>query len=235
MERRFWIEGFGRLKNAFMLEALTALLGIITSVISLLYTGNLQIEELSPEHLGYFIIIAILGLILALTAIISWIFKILGWGSICKTNFKKFYCYTRLAIIILPIIGISMTMIAGFIIGLQLTVSGHQASPEEIAESVPATVKVIAVLGSIIASTGFVIEAISLFDISIIYSEPMLKIGSIIYITSLAASIFQQVLALPINVANAIGIIAAILIFLSLNKLKQKLMKEHEVITSEVV
>ncbi len=181
MEKERLLNGFKRIRQGFLLLIPSSVIGLIVAPL----TSPRDFLELGPGVIAYLIFIGILGMVSAILVIASWILRIVGWGNICGAGIKRFYCYTRLLLIVLPIVGVAISIIGGIIYGIQVFTSGLEYVGQTL---FPPTLLAVIIAGSLIITAGFLVEGVSLLDISYIYGRGMLRIASILYLLSLVVS-----------------------------------------------
>ncbi|OYT31565.1 MAG: hypothetical protein B6U94_02705 [Thermofilum sp. ex4484_79] len=206
---RLLYEGVSKLK-------LSASLGVILSVLSIT-VSFIGINSLNPIYLAF---TAIFGFMILILELIAWALKIIGWGRICSTRIKKFYCWTRLALIIFPIIGMLASFVGFLVIFLRQPLSmgvGNIAKREKSFET-------IGIIGGLIFSLGYLFEAVGLYDFSLIYRNSILRVGSILYIISIAVSPISSLIeatTVKSLLNNSLHFISSFLVFLGLAKIQK--------------
>ena len=219
MEARSLYHGLGKLRNSFICQAMASVISIAFYVAIRGSPPPIQetgLPALSPEVLTYLALLAILGLGLLLLLVISWIYKVLGWGDICKAGLKRFYCYTKLGVLFLPILGIMFMLVTSLVAGLRAL-----SSPTE-----PVGLSAwswVSNLGLALISSGLVFDGVSLLDFYHREREAPLGIGCPLYLTYLLltplASRLPPLASLGLNVSELTG---AVMIVVGLSRVRNK-------------
>lgn len=173
MSRQLY-QGMQRIKSSEFWRIISSSLSIILSV-SLVSSNMFSIAKI--------IILSILGILNSILGIAILILKISGWGTLCKV--KKFYCWTRSALLIFPIISIIIA-----VIGVSSMFIFNTSYLTKDILWLRKSMSSILLITTILFVIGYIFEAVSLFDISNIYRNVLLKIGSLIYLGSLVISPF---------------------------------------------
>lgn len=220
MDRGRTYEGAIRLRNAFMLGLTSSLTSLILMVVN---PGGEILASLSSRGIAVLLTIVILGMATFILAIASWIYRVLGWGSLCKASIKRFYCYTRIAIIVLPAAGTLLTIVGSVALSFQVMAGGPQA--ESAIESLPKGLMLAIHVGAVVFVTGFIMEGLSLLDMSLIYGRRILTAGSILYllaqVLSIAGNSFQRV---PGTLTRIVDLVAYTILAMSLAGLGKSLL-----------
>lgn len=198
--------GLTRLRNASILRAVSAALALAISPLVSAWLPH-DAGAPAPADLGQpatltlaftLLILLFLGLlILFLVMVASWILRVLGWGNICRTKLRTFYCVTRIIVLAAPIIGF-LVIIAGFVDAIIriLASGGFVEQPvETILEIIP-TFSLYMLAGHLITSAADFFEAVATLDLSLLYHVGLLKAASIIYLFSLCVRVIAQVASL---------------------------------------
>jgi len=196
------------LKRGFLILSISSLMGLILSLTTRNTFTAETLKLTSPNILLTMITLIVIGLVLFILGLVSWILRIIGWGDLCNVKIKKFYCYTRLALIIFPIIGITISMIGGILIAFESMSAAQQGVIPQVKPSFSAIVT----LGSLLFLVGFILEGVSLYDFSLVKQDEVLKYASILYILSILSSAITTILTAIIGHVNyVIGVFNNIL------------------------
>jgi len=129
------------------------------------------------------LLVSILGIFSMILSLTIWVFKILGWGYLCKLKIKNFYCWTRLAILIFPILGLLAMIIVFITVFLNNPSYIYQLNFDSNKE-----LRLILFFTAIFFSVGYIFESVAIYDLSIVYKNKTLKYGSIMYLLAVIIS-----------------------------------------------
>ncbi|OYT61983.1 MAG: hypothetical protein B6U69_02570 [Thermofilum sp. ex4484_15] len=209
-------KGITKIRKAFLMQMFSYLISLITllSLANLRLTPPANLEDITSK-LPYIAAIGLALLTLFIVALISWIYKIMGWGDLCKSSLgRKFYCIVRICIIALPIISFALAIIIGVEATFKALIQGTVTQMVY-----PGFTSLV---NTIFYST-FIIEGIALLDLYLKYGPAYLGMGSILYLIFTIIGVFLQGFRLHATlIANSIGCISALLIFLGLTTLRSK-------------
>ncbi len=215
------------LEYGYATLALANVLALISSTMTP-GAGPTAPETVAPSELFRLLGLAVVGfLVLALT-ILSWVLRIMGWDAVYRATGKRLYRWTRIVIIILPIIGV-IVMVVFIIVGVLEVMA---AGTEEAAAVGPWIYGVLA--GTALIALSYVFEGFSLLDMSYSYGSKLLRAGGILLIVaqfasivsgSLSAVMFSEVLRSGLhtwlNAANnCLQLGSSILVFLGVREVK---------------
>jgi len=194
------VKGLGRLRNAAILSFATSLLSLPSLG---LFGGPESLAEDPFALLAALIWILVFGLAILALGVAAWVFKVLGWWSMCRSGMRRFYCATRLAVLLGPVIGVALLIVGGAALFLEALRSrapvGGEPSPLP-EESMLAYV----LPGLLVMAVANVVEGVSALDVGLISEVKALALGAAIY---LVASLLQpvQLLASAFNSAALLG------------------------------
>ncbi|MEM4548150.1 MAG: hypothetical protein QXP94_05515 [Thermofilaceae archaeon] len=188
--------GLARLRNASLIRAAYAALSLALQPLAsawLVWDGS----AITPESLAQLIAFAglaiIIGFLIAVLAVASWILRVLAWGSVCKAKLKTFYCVTRMIVLAAPIIGL-LVIIGGAVDAvLRTMISGGLIEPAM--SALPETLFLYILTGVLIMATADFFEAVATLDLSLLYKVGILKVASILYLATTGVGVVAQATA----------------------------------------
>lgn len=214
-------EGFENLRRGFLLLSVASAINLVLVLLSL----SIHIEEARatavPRSLALWGLVAgLLAIALFILGVLSWVFRIIGWGKLCKGVGKKFYCHVRTILVLLPILGavvaaatIALLVVEVLSLGPAVGVLGLERAKGLI---------VYFVLGAVLVTVSFVIEGVALLDLSYVLGSALLGKASMLYVAahilSALGSLVGTLRLAPI-VKSAFGALAPTLALLSASML----------------
>lgn len=181
------VKGLGRLR-------ISALLSLVTSLLALPLSGLFGRPESTTENpLTLFVAlmwVLVFGLAILALGITSWVFKVLGWWSMCRSGMRKFYCATRYAVLLGPIVGVALLLVGGVALLLEMLGSGALVdgglSGEPVGSALPYILP-----GLIVMVVANVIEGVSALDVGLLTEVKVLTLGAAIYLVASLLQPFQ--------------------------------------------
>lgn len=178
--------GVKRLQYAFISD----IAGVVLALILMAFSGALtQAPENLGAVLGVLAVVGVLGLLALILAIVSWIFRVLGWSAICRTGLKKFYCITKWAVLLLPIIAVIL-----FLVGMVYAFQKILATPQFGAPTLEGLgpLIIVAAAAILLTTVASLIEGVALLDLGMIGVNLVLKAGSILYLIATVGGVIWQ-------------------------------------------
>lgn len=193
-------KGLARLRTAAALSVVASLFGLLSQAVGISLSGSAELGELFSA-VAMLMVVGVLVLILGLA---TWVLKVMGWGSLCKARLRRFYCLTRLIVLGAPIVGVIL-IIAG-VLTTFFDVFSNVATGLEISlleERIIASMSGYIVAGAVIMAAGNVFEGVASLDLGFSTKENVLIIGSLLYLASVTVSVLSQV-------SQALGVVSPI-------------------------
>ena len=180
----------------------SAILSLAMSLISLSPTafplvGGL--ESLAEDPLKLFaalVWVLALGLVLLALAIAAWTLKVLGWWSMCRSGMRRFYCVTRYAVLLGPVIGVALLLAGVVALALEALRSGVLAV-EELGEAPERDALAYMLPGLLAMAVANVIEGVSILDVGLQVGVRALAAGAIAHLLAALLLLFQLFTAVP--------------------------------------
>lgn len=173
------------MRNAAALRALLAALSLALQPIAGSFqpwaSGNFTPEAL-VSMLPLLGILIVVGLLVIVVALASWVLRVLGWGSLCRSKQGRFYCITRIVVLAAPIIG-TLIMIAGaVVVALQLALapSFGRLLPGGLPEGALSVI----LIGSVVTASADIFEAVATLDLGQLFNVRLLTIASLVFLAS---------------------------------------------------
>jgi len=133
----------------------------------------------------------LLALTLFILGILSWVFRIIGWGKLCRGVGKRFYCYVRIILVLLPILGTIVVAATIALLIVKMLSLGPTMSVWEL-EKAKGLVIYFA-LGLALMTASFIIEGVALLDFSYVLESRLLRNGGALYIVANVLSVLNSV------------------------------------------
>jgi len=178
--------GVKRLQYAFISD----IAGVVLALLLLAFSGALtQAPENLGAVLGALAIVGVLGLVTLILAIVSWIFRVLGWSAICRTGLKKFYCITKWAALLLPIIAVILLLV-GMVYAFQKILATPQFGVPTLEGLGPLIIA--AAAAALLTTVASLIEGVALLDLGMIGANLVLEAGSVLYLIATVGGVIWQ-------------------------------------------
>ena len=132
-----------------------------------------------------------LVIVLLILAVLSWVFRIVGWGKLCRGWDRKFYCYVRTILVLLPVLGIVIVIAAIVMVVAEILTLGP-AMGVLVLERAKGLV-IYLLLGVVLVAASFVIEGVALLDFSYVLKSMLLRGGGALYIAAYVLSVLDSV------------------------------------------
>lgn len=220
----------GRLRNAAFIRLLVDLLGLAVLQLSTGLMGTFQLgDEVSiGEVAGVLATVAgilLLGLFLIVASIAAWVISILGWGNICRAKWRKFYCVTRVVVILAPILAtltVAAMIISAF---LELFATGLRGEFTGSDVFTSGFLKAF-VAGMVIAAAGRVFEGVATFDLGLLTQVYLLAAAAVVYIASTAINVASISVTWLSVVSLILSILANLLFGIGYHYARKRLMSQ---------
>jgi len=223
MERIELLRGLNRLRVSAILGVMVSLFSL---VISSLPGGLVGGEGRLMFSLLLVGAILILGLILLVVIVAAWVYKVLGWSSMCKSGMRRFYCLTRLVVLVCPVVAVVLMIAGGIAIAFRLLseqlIEKVPTEPWEIVRASPTGLTLI--IGGIVALIStMVVEGVAILDLGMLMGERVLLLGAIAYLAStLLSAVGQAFPQYPMStLSNAASLAAYILLAYGFSKARK--------------
>jgi len=208
-------KGFKRLRNSAVLatasSAISAALFPLERVMGRLSAGLLA------ELLVLVGLIAVAGLVALVLSLASWIYKVLGWSDMCRSRLRRFYCITRLAVLVGPIVAVALIMGGVAVLSLELLAKGGTPSLvlRNYRGGAPAG---LFLAGLLLLASANVIEGVAILDLGLLTRAKLLVAGSITYLLSTGLSPVAMLLGRLEGLSNLVSIVAYTLLAVGFHK-----------------
>gem|GEM_PF-3336836 len=175
-------KGLSRLRNSAILSLAIGLLSLLLAA-SPLAGGPESLAEDPLKLLAALAWVLALALVLLVLAIAAWVLKVLGWWSMCRSGMRRFYCVTKYAVLLGPVIGVALLIAGGVALALEALRSGAFAAegpggaPEwgALAYALP---------GLLAIAVANVIEGVSILDVGLQVGVKALAVGAAVYLST---------------------------------------------------
>ncbi len=227
MSERDKIDGLKNLGRGFLLLVVASALSLVMTLTSQMMVGQVRPTPTIPRTLlVQVLVIGFLGFLLLILYIVSWILRIIGWGGICRGVGKKFYCYTRILLIVLPVLGVAIMIGAAMLMAMEIFTLGVPTTPIK-----PKGLEKwggFFLLGAVLITVAFLVEGVALLDSSYVFASKLLRNGAFLYIAaqvfSILTGVINQLLAAPLEVATTalnvagqiLGLVSALIVYWAL-------------------
>ena len=185
------VKGLNRLRNSAILSLAASLFSLPLTAFSP-FRGLGTATEDVVALFAVLIWVLVFGLLLLALMLAAWVLKVLGWWSLCKSGMRRFYCVTRYAVLLGPIIGVSLLLFGGVALVFEALSRGVLANGE-LGEMQEGTVLLYVLPGLLVMTIASVIEGVSALDVGLLTGVKSLTLGAVTY---LIASLLQP-LQLP--------------------------------------
>jgi len=164
------------LRNAAVLRALSD--GLLLALPSGVVPSQFS-EDLSSLFWNVGVTLLV-GTLVIVAGIASWVLRILGWGNLCRARVRRFYCITRIVVIVAPIAGIAI-IVAGVVLLLVQALSAAAPLPTY---SVEGGVVSTVLVGLVVLAASDIFEAIASFDLGHMLNTKLLMAASLAFLAS---------------------------------------------------
>ncbi len=200
--------GLARLRTAAALGATVSLFELLSQA------AGVSLGSAEPgELLSAVAVLMVVGALMLILGLATWVLKVLGWGNLCKARLRKFYCLTRLIVLGAPIAGMLLILagvLAEFFRAFSSVATGLE--PLLLEDKIVASVSGYIVAGLVTVAAGNVFEGVASFDLGLLTKERALAIGSLLYLAAAAASVLSQVGRALESVSSAFSLAANVLL-----------------------
>lgn len=172
-----------RLRNSAFLSLVAYLLALPLTVSPLPTFGPESAVEDVIGLLAALALVMVFGLVFAVLWIAAWVFKVLGWWSMCKSGMRRFYCITRFAVLLGPIIGVVLLIAGGAALLLEILGSGLAAGGG-LSGVQEGRVLLYALPVFLVMAVANVIEGVSVLDVGMQIGVRALEAGAVAYLVA---------------------------------------------------
>jgi len=187
--RREVDRGFKRLRNSAILATVSSAIFALLSLLG--KAAGEPTASILAELLVLAGLIIVAGLAALILSLASWIYKVLGWSDMCRSGIRRFYCVTRLAVLIGPIAGALLILGGVLILSLELITRGAVTPPPVEGYGWGRLLTGLRwpfLAGIILMASANVIEGVAILDIGFLTQAKLLIAGSVVYLISAGLS-----------------------------------------------
>jgi len=178
-----------RLRNSAILSLAASLFSLPLTAFSPV-RGLGTVTEDAAALFAALIWVFVFGLALIALALAAWVLKVLGWWSMCKSSMRRFYCITKYAVLLGPMVGVSLLLVGGVALALEALSRGVLVDGE--LSGVPEGSALPYVLpGLLIMVVANVIEGVGALDVGLLTEVKVLTAGAVTYLIMVALQPFQ--------------------------------------------